>query len=153
MSIDLTGKTKLTSIDSDFGFVVVDTTEATASDKAKRVAPEAVGQRALLQTRTVSGTTATLGDTDNNTIVRFTSATDVTVTLDENNPVGWSCMWVQEGAGQLLFVVEAGGSSIEHYQGHDASSGTQWSTGSLVVLANSGGDTATFLLSGVTAAA
>lgn len=153
MSIDLTGKTKLTSIDDDFGIVAVDTTESAATDKAKRISPTAIGQRALLQTRVISGTTATLGDTDNNTIVRFTSSSDVTVTLDENNPVGWSCVWVQEGTGQLLFEVEAGGSSIEHYQGHDASSGTQWSSGSLVVLANAGGDTATYLLSGVTAAA
>jgi hypothetical protein len=151
MAIDLTAKTKLTTITGAFEFVVVDKSEAATANKPKLVAPESVGRKALMNTRTVSGASATLGEDDNNTIVRFTNTSLVTVTLDKDNPIGWSCQWVQEGAGQLQFVVESGGSALHHYQGHDASSGVQWSAGTLEVIANSGGAAAIYLLLGVTA--
>lgn len=152
MAIDMTGKTKLTTITADFGFLVVDTTESTASAKAKRVDPTAVGQLTLMAVNAQTGTSYTLLSTDNNKIITFANAGLITVTLPNSLSAGFACAWVQYGAGQVKFVA-ASGASIRHFQSHNASGGTQYSEGALKVLTNGTGSTAEYILSGITAAA
>jgi hypothetical protein len=53
---------------------------------------------------TVTGTTYTVQSTDAGKILRFTSATAVTVTLPALT-AGFNCLWRQVGAGKISFVV------------------------------------------------
>ncbi len=50
----------------------------------------------------------TLADTDNNTVVRCTSATAVTITIPSTLAAGFSCMVIQAGAGQVTFLAGSG---------------------------------------------
>lgn len=152
MAIDLTGKTKLTAITADFGFVAVDTTEATASAKAKRVDPTAVAALALMGVNAQTGTTYTVVAADNNKIITFANAALITVTLPNSLPAGFACAWVQYGAGQVKFEA-ASGATLRHFQSHNASGGTIYTEGALKILTNGSGSAAEYILSGITAAA
>lgn len=51
-----------------------------------------------------AATSITLADTDNNKIIRCTAATAVTITVPSTLAVGFSCMLIQAGAGQVTFA-------------------------------------------------
>ena len=50
----------------------------------------------------------TLADTDNNTVIRCTSATAVTITVPSSLAAGFSCMVIQAGLGQITIAAGAG---------------------------------------------
>lgn len=52
---------------------------------------------------TVAGTTYTLSDNDRSKIIRFTSGTNVTVTVPSGLSSTFDCMVVQAGAGRVIF--------------------------------------------------
>lgn len=60
---------------------------------------------------TVAGTTYTLSDNDRSKILRFTSATNVTVTVPAGLSSTFDCMFVQAGAGRVILSA-AGGVTI-----------------------------------------
>ena len=55
-----------------------------------------------------AGTAITLADTDNNTVVRCTSATAVTLTIPSTLAAGFSCMVIQAAAGEITIAAGAG---------------------------------------------
>ena len=50
-----------------------------------------------------AATTITLADSDNNSVIRCTSATAVTITVPSSLAAGFSCMVIQAGVGQVTF--------------------------------------------------
>src|SRR5690606_4423852 len=60
------------------------------------------------QIKTIPDDTYTLLETDNNKILNFTSATDVTITVPAGLTVGNRFEGKQRGAGQLIFVGDTG---------------------------------------------
>lgn len=87
---------------------------------------------------------------DDNKIIRMNKATAVTLTLENSLPVGWACVVIQTGAGQVTFTPEAG-ATLENIDGETKTEG-QKAICSLFVDANSGGSSAVFQLAGRTAA-
>ena len=67
-----------------------------------------VGPEPSLNVTDNAGTTITLEDTDNNKVVRCTSATAVTITVPSTLAAGFSCMVIQAGAGQVTFAAGSG---------------------------------------------
>ena len=67
-----------------------------------------VGPEPSLNVTDNAGTSITLEDTDNNKVVRCTSATAVTITVPSTLAAGFSCMVIQAGAGQITFVQGSG---------------------------------------------
>jgi hypothetical protein len=65
-------------------------------------------QRAVPNIRTAVGTTDTMLAADNTGIVRYTSATAVTLTLPNNLVAGFNCTIYQRGAGQVTWTPQAG---------------------------------------------
>jgi len=55
-----------------------------------------------------ANTSITLADADNNTVVRCTAATAVTLTVPSTLAAGFSCMVIQSGAGQITVTAGAG---------------------------------------------
>ena len=55
-----------------------------------------------------AATTITLADSDNNSVIRCTSATAVTITVPSSLAAGFSCMVIQAGAGQITITAGAG---------------------------------------------
>jgi hypothetical protein len=55
-----------------------------------------------------ANTSITLADSDNNTVVRCTAATAVTLTVPSTLAAGFSCMVIQAGAGQVTITAGAG---------------------------------------------
>lgn len=62
---------------------------------------------------TITGTTFTVGKSTDGKLVAFTNAASVTVTLPQNIDSGFSCKFLQRGAGQVKFV--AGTSATVEY--------------------------------------
>jgi hypothetical protein len=62
----------------------------------------------VLVSRVVAGTTDTLVPGDDNGIVKYTSATAVTVTLPANLPVDFNTTLIQAGAGQVAWTAASG---------------------------------------------
>jgi hypothetical protein len=72
---------------------------------------------------TVSGTTYTVDATvASGAVLRFTSATAVTITLANDLPTGWCASWRQIGAGQLTFSAGSG-ATLNNRPGHTKSAG------------------------------
>jgi hypothetical protein len=97
-----------------------------------------------------TGTTYTLVAADNGKVVRLTNASAITVTMPNNMPVGFNCMLVQYGAGQVT-MVPASGAVLRSRQAHSKIAG-QYGAASLIVVANPSGTTAEWLLQGDTSA-
>jgi hypothetical protein len=55
-----------------------------------------------------ANTSITLADADNNTVVRCTAATAITLTIPSTLAAGFSCMVIQSGAGQITIAAGAG---------------------------------------------
>jgi hypothetical protein len=93
---------------------------------------------------TVSTTTYTITASDpSGSVYRITTASAVTITLNNDLPAGWCASVRQIGAGQVTFVVQAGG-SLNHRQGHTKTAG-QKAWVSLAVDSNSGTNAAWYL--------
>ena len=99
---------------------------------------------------TQSGTTYILAASDLGKEIYCTSASAVTLTLPNSLPVGFNCAVIQAAAGQITFSA-AGGANRRNRQSHTKSAG-QWAVCSLLVVTNSGGSAAEYILSGDTAA-
>jgi hypothetical protein len=147
---EMIGKTPVTTLTSDHKIHGQDPSQGTSAAKAVIFDPKAIGQLALLKTETVAGTTHDVNNDDNNKHVLYTSATDVTITVQNDLEAGFSMRWTQMGAGQLLFVAESG-AALLNFQGHTASGDVQYATGTLECLSNAG-SAAQVLLGGITAA-
>lgn len=80
---------------------------------------------------TVSGTTYTIGAGDLGKVLRFTSATAVTVTIPAAFAVGFNLIWRQVGAGQITFA-PVGGVTMRSF-GNATKSAGQYAEGALAV--------------------
>ena len=90
---------------------------------------------------TVAGTTYTVGAAATNRIVLFTSSSAVTVTIPLALPEGFSCLFVQMGAGQVTVSPAAG---VTRYAALSATkTAYQYATASLIRIG-----TEEYLLSG-----
>jgi hypothetical protein len=91
-----------------------------------------------------TGTTYTLDASDNNKVVTCSNAGAITVTVPSGLGVGFSCMVVQIGAGQVTFSPSS--TTINNRQSHTKIAG-QYGIASLVAYASNvfvlGGDTTT----------
>lgn len=96
----------------------------------------------------IAGTTYTILASDLGKVLRFTSGTAVTVTLPNNLPAGWNCVWRQVGAGQITFS-PASGATLDHFLDHTKSAG-QKSEGTLAVDENTDSSSAVYYLGGAT---
>lgn len=68
---------------------------------------------------------------DRNKLLRFMTDTGCTVRTPANFPVGWSCGWLQQGAGTLTFgTVEGSGQTLAFSAG--LRSGARYSRGSVI---------------------
>jgi len=105
---------------------------------------EIYGHKALVVDQT--GTTYTLAATDTGTVLRFTNGSAITVTLPASLGVGFECVIVQAGAGQITLSA-ASGASIRNRSSFTKTV-AQYSPISLVVLTNSGGSAAEYLAMG-----
>jgi hypothetical protein len=63
---------------------------------------------ALSSLTTISGTSHTLVSTNNGAVLRFTSASAVTVTIPTGLGAAFSCSIIQEGTGQITITPDAG---------------------------------------------
>lgn len=97
----------------------------------------------------ISAATYTISSGDAAKVLRFTSASAVTVTLPNNLTVGFNCIVQQAAAGQITFT-PASGAFRRNRQSHTKSAG-QWAVCNLQVHTNSGGAAAEYVLSGDTA--
>lgn len=87
---------------------------------------------------------------DNANIICFEAAVAITVLIPNNLPLGFNVGIIQDGAGQITFNAEAG-AVLQNRQSHTKTAG-QRAAASLVVVKNTGGNTATLNLAGDTAA-
>lgn len=92
------------------------------------------GFGALINAQT--GTTYTVQDTDAGKTVTLSNASAITVTVPNSLAVGFTCNFIQQGAGQVTFA--AGSSATQHsYQSLTKIAG-QYAGASLLVTANAG---------------
>ena len=68
----------------------------------------ATGPQPSLVVAESAATAITLADFDNNAVIRCTSATAVTITVPSTLAVGFSCMVIQAGIGQITIAAGAG---------------------------------------------
>jgi hypothetical protein len=108
---------------------------------------EISGYRAHINAQTGTSYTFVAGDAGK--IVTFDNAGAITVDLPNSLPAGWSCTWMQKGAGVVTFD-PASGATLNNRQNHTDSAG-QWAEGALHVDSNSGGSSAVYVLGGDTA--
>lgn len=140
------------SVDRDTGDLYEKTGVSTWTLRAygpkDRVVPGYVGaQRFLVDSNNVNdqtGTTYTLAATDNGKTVVFNNASAVTVTVPSGLGVGFSCLLVQKGAGQVGLTTSS--TTLRNRQSHTKLAG-QYAAASLIShVANEfifGGDTST----------
>ena len=83
------------------------------------------------------------------TVQIVNSGSNVTLTMPNSLEVGWTCTFVQIGAGQAIFAAGSG-ATINNRQGDDRTH-SQWAMAVLTVVANSGGSAAIAVLGGDTA--
>lgn len=95
--------------------------------------------------RTVTGAT-TLAATDDGDMVVVNSAGSVIVTLPNNLPVGFVTTVVQLGAGAVSFTAASG--ATRNSRGGLSASGGQYALMTVLVVANSGGAAASYILGG-----
>jgi len=109
----------------------------TATNTWKSASPVQAALDALALMKVVNKTASyTLTAADNGTYFVFNSATDVTVTMPNSLPIGWSATFEQEGAGRITFVA-ASGATIVSYGSVTKTAGQQ-ATVSMIVKANAG---------------
>jgi hypothetical protein len=131
----------------DFGY---DTASASITFMIDGNVVLAVGANGQLDVQNFqTGTSYTVQASDNGKVLDFANASAITVTLPNNLPAGFSCLWRQSGAGQITFTPASGGSRVNRST-HTKSAG-QWAEGSLSIRTNSGTNAA-WILSGDTAA-
>lgn len=97
-----------------------------------------------------TGTTYTLAATDNGGIVEVSNASAITLTLPNSLPVGFNCMIVQTGAGQITWSTASGATFTVYPSTHTKTAGTGAMI-SLYVSSNSSGTAAAYILGGGTA--
>lgn len=95
-----------------------------------------VSSFSTLVATTKSGTAYTLTAADNGGLLKFTSATAVTITLPATLPEDFRCECKQMGAGQLIFAL--GGGATNATPGASNKSPWQYATVLVEVAANSG---------------
>jgi hypothetical protein len=95
-----------------------------------------------------TGTSYTLLLADSGKIITLDNGSAITVDLPEDLPEGWNCTVIQKGAGQITFSV-AGSAILLNSSTHSKTS-AQYAEVSLKVIQNTGGTTATYVLSGDT---
>lgn len=100
--------------------------------------------------REVTGDSTTLTAADDRKFIHCNRGAGVAVTLPNNLPVGFATRIIQTGAGQVTFSA-APGATLRHEDDHTKTR-KQYSPTSVEVIANSGGSSAVWLLSGSTAA-
>lgn len=83
------------------------------------------------------------------TVQIVNSGSNVTLTMPNSLEVGWTCTFVQIGAGQAIFAAGSG-ATINNRQGDDRTH-SQWAMAVLTVVTNSGGSAAVAVLGGDTA--
>ena len=93
---------------------------------------------------TESGTSKTLGASDNGAVLMFTSNSAITITVPTGLNVGFSVSVIQAGTGQITF--SASSTTINNRQSHTKTAG-QWAVASLIQRT-----TNNFVLAGDTAA-
>ena len=103
-----------------------------------------------LQINNQTGTSYTLTAGDNNKVIVLTNASAITVTCPNSLDVGWNCVLIQGGTGQVT-VSGATGSSVNNRSGHSKLAGRH-ASGSLIVTANSNGTSAAYNFGGDTSA-
>lgn len=86
-------------------------------------------------------TSITLADADNNTVIRCTSSSAITITIPSTLAAGFSCMAIQSGTGQIT-IVAGGGSTLQSF-GSLVKTAGQYAPASIVRVAS-----ATYNLSG-----
>ncbi len=87
------------------GTVTVNNGDVAYMESLGCVVSGSVGKSAV---RTVSGTTDMILTTDNGNAVRYTSGSGVAITVPPGLGVGFSCLSIQMGAGQLTFAAGDG---------------------------------------------
>lgn len=100
---------------------------------------------AAVTTEDISGTAYTIVAADLGKLKRTTSASGVTVTLPNDQPIGFGILVRQAGAGQVTFAAAAG-ATLNNRNGFTKTAG-QWSEVSLTVDSNAG-NAAVWVLSG-----
>lgn len=99
---------------------------------------------------TVSGTTYTIDSSvPSGSVIRFTSASAVAVTIANSVPAGWNGTWKQMGAGQVTF--SAGAGATLYNRSTQYKSAGQYAMGALSCDSNAG-SAAVVVLAGDTAA-
>ena len=83
-----------------------------------------------------TGTTYTLDATDNGKIVTLSNASGITLTIPNSLIVGFNCLIVQLGAGQVT-VAAGSGATLRNRSSHTKIAG-QYGLGTIAVLANAG---------------
>ncbi len=88
----------------------------------------------------------TLAAADNGSLIRYNSASGATFTLPATMPVGYNIMISQPGAGQVTFSAATGATLIN--RSSFTKTAGQYGAVSLVVVDNTGGSAAVWLLAG-----
>lgn len=104
--------------------------------------------QALPVVSTLSGTAHTLDGSYVHKTIEFTNSSAVTFTLPNNLYTTFNCRIMQLGTGQVTFSA-ASGATIRNRQSHTKAAG-RWAVCDLIVVSNSGGSAAEYVLSGDT---
>jgi len=120
-------------------------TEVTVSNEAVEVVEVARSSYSpVLSTQT--GTSYSLQATDNGKIIRFTNASDITVTCPNSLPAGFSVGIVQRGNGNVIFSA-ASGATVANAHGYTRTFAIN-AVASLIVDENSNGTSAHYVAGG-----
>ena len=101
-----------------------------------------------LPVTTDSGTSRTLSSSDNNTLIKFTSSSAVTVTVPNSLAVGFHCAILQAGTGTVT-IVAGSGATLNNVDG-DLSLAARYAIAGIEIDANSGGSAANGIVFGRT---
>jgi hypothetical protein len=93
-----------------------------------------------------TGTAYTLLASDYGKALTFTNAAGITVTLPNNLPKGWNVVIFQGGAGQVTFSPASGASMAQRLTKNKTAG--QYAVASLMVMSNSSGSNALYVLGG-----
>lgn len=107
------------------------------------------GGSTIIAVTTQSGTTYTLASSDCGSLINFTNASAVTVTIPATLPLGCNIAFLQAGAGK----VSVNGSAVtpatlQVYGGTATGSAGQWATIGISIQSNVGGSAAVAVLQG-----
>jgi hypothetical protein len=96
----------------------------------------------------ISGNTTLTSDQDG-LVLYSSSSTTTTWTLDNEALPGTEISWVQNSTGTIIFSPASGASMVAVLSEHN-SSAAQYARGSVLVIENSGGSSAVWILAGFT---